>query len=148
MRITKTARVGWAKSPARATLRVHGVRAILPTRRRMDPRVGKGAGGTVRVDRALARLCPPYTNSRRGIAEAREVRPLLVGARRQLEQAGGGAAKDVVLGLFRQERQVPDAAGQVEVPVRIVRRIKQLSVGVDHLERACERAQVLGLHRL
>src|SRR5262245_2511006 len=136
MRVTTAVRVGWAKSHAVAAPRVHGARAILPTRNRMDPRVGKGAEGNVRVDGALARLCPPYTNSRRGIAEPREVRPLLIVTRRQLEQASGGAAEDVVLGLFRQERQVPDAAGQVEVPVRIVRRVEQLRVRVDHLERA------------
>src|SRR5262245_51219606 len=136
MRIATRARVGWAKSPAVAAPRVHGARAILPTCRRMDPRVGKGAEGNVRVDGAFARLYPPYTNSRRGIAEPRQVCPLLVVARRQLEQAGGGAAEDAVLGLFRQERQVPDAAGQVEVPVRIVRRVEQLRVRVDHLERA------------
>src|SRR4029079_659694 len=60
------------------------------------------------------------------IAELDQVFLLLLVARRQLEQARRGAAKDVVLGLLREERQVVDRRGQVEVPVRIVRRVEQL----------------------
>src|SRR5262249_29791909 len=70
-------------------------------------------------------------HSRRCAAEAREVRLLLVVARRQLEQARRGAAQDVVLALFRHERQVPDAARQIEVPVRIVGGVEQMAFGVD-----------------
>src|SRR3954447_25269637 len=40
------------------------------------------------------------------IAELLQVLFLLLVARRQLEQARRGAAEDVVLGLFREERQV------------------------------------------
>src|SRR5262245_43342557 len=55
------------------------------------------------------------------VAELLQVLFLLLVARRQLEQPGCGAAQDVVLRLFAQERQVVDRRGQVEVPVRVVR---------------------------
>src|SRR5262249_33670607 len=74
---------------------------------------------------------------RRGeIAEPLEVLFLLLVARRQLEQARRGAAEDVVLRLLRQERQVRDGRGQIEVPVRIVRGVHQLRLRIDHAERA------------
>src|SRR4029078_11995222 len=73
------------------------------------------------------------------IAEFLEVRFLLVVARRQLEQSRRSAAENIVLGLLRQERQIVDRARQVEIPVRIVRGIQQLGLGVDHAEGAFER---------
>src|SRR5262245_65990859 len=69
------------------------------------------------------------------IAEPLEVLLLLLVARRQLEQARRGAAQDVVLGLLRQELQVVDGCGQIEVPVWIVRRVEQLRLRIDHAER-------------
>src|ERR1700730_18059078 len=62
----------------------------------------------------------------REITEPLEVALLLVGARGQLEQPGRGPAEDVVLGLLREEGQIPDPARQLEVPVRIVGRVEQL----------------------
>src|SRR5690242_16361373 len=66
------------------------------------------------------------------VAELDQVFLLLLVARRQLEQARRGAAKDVVLGLLRKERQVGDRRRQVEVPVRIVGGVEQLGFRVDH----------------
>src|SRR5262245_29734777 len=60
------------------------------------------------------------------IAELLQVGLLLLVARRQLEQARRGAAQDVVLRLLRQELQVVDGRGQVEIPVRVVRRVEEL----------------------
>src|SRR5262249_54014667 len=85
---------------------------------------------------------------RRQIAEARQILFLLLVTRRQLEQPRRGAAENVVLGFFRQERQVPDRRRQVEIPVRIVRRIKELGLGIHHAERALHRLVILNLHRL
>src|SRR4051812_34975162 len=73
--------------------------------------------------------------SGREIAELLEVRFLRLVARRQLEQPRRGAAQDVVLGLLRQELQVVDGRGQVEVPVRVVRRVEELRFRIDHAER-------------
>src|SRR6202012_5583978 len=70
-----------------------------------------------------AEACSPSRRVGGEIAELLQVGLLLLVARRQLEQARGGAAEDVVLGLLRQERQVVDGRRQVEVPVRIVRRV-------------------------
>src|SRR6185437_9490479 len=53
---------------------------------------------------------------RRQIAEALQIGLMLVVTRRQLEQARGGAADDVVLGLLGEERQVPDGRRQIEIP--------------------------------
>src|SRR4029450_10014825 len=82
------------------------------------------------------------------IAEPLEVLALLLVTRRQLEQPRGGAAENVVLGLLREERQVVDRRGQIEIPVRIIRRVKELRLGVDHTEGALQRLAVLYLHRL
>src|SRR5262249_58312896 len=74
-------------------------------------------------------LAPCYWIDLRGgrkVAELLEVRFLRLVARRQLEQARRGAAQDVVLGLLRQELQVVDRRGQIEVPMRVVRRVKEL----------------------
>src|SRR3954471_19712487 len=64
------------------------------------------------------------------VAELDQVFFLLLVARRKLEQPRRGAAKNVVLGLLRQERQIVDRARQVEVPMRIVRSIEQLGFRV------------------
>src|SRR5262252_6368665 len=69
------------------------------------------------------------------IAEPLEVLFLLLVARRQLEQARRGAAQDVVLGLLRQELQIVDGRGQVEVPMRIIRGVEELRLRVHHAER-------------
>ena len=61
-----------------------------------------------------------FRSGRGEVAELLQARLLRLVARRQLEQPRRGAAEDVVLGLFRQERQVADRRRQVEVPVRIV----------------------------
>src|SRR4029077_5059329 len=79
----------------------------------------------------------------REIAEFLEVLLLLVVARRQLEQPRRGAAENVVLGLLRQEGQVVDRARQVEIPVRVIRGVEQLGLGVDHAEGAFERLAIL-----
>src|SRR4029077_17308437 len=84
--------------------------------------------------------------SGREIAELLEVRLLRLVARRQLEQARRGAAQDIVLAFLRHEREIVDGRGQVEVPVRIVRRVKELRFRIDHAERALQRAHVLDLH--
>src|SRR5690606_8000254 len=102
-------------------------------RRATACRIGGSSAGCSRRDPPRS-MVPP--SGRRGqIAEALEVCLLLVVARRQFERARGGAAEDVVLALLAQERQVRDRAGQIEVPVRIIRGIHQLGVGVDHAER-------------
>src|SRR5882757_7695616 len=82
------------------------------------------------------------------IAKSPQIFFLLLIARRQLEYSRGGPAEYVVLGLLRQERQIPYGARQIEVPVRIVRRIHQLRFRIDHAERAFERHHILALHRL
>src|SRR5215204_6660454 len=73
---------------------------------------------------------------------------LRLAARLEPEQASSGAAQDVVLGLLAQEWQVVNRRGQVEVPVRIVGRVHELRLRIDHLERAFERFEVLHLHGL
>src|SRR6266508_4823901 len=60
------------------------------------------------------------------VAELLQVLFLLLVARRQLEQARRGAAEDVVLRLLGQEGLIVDRCRQIEVPVRIVRRVEQL----------------------
>src|SRR5262249_40256529 len=85
--------------------------------------------------RGLSRRCQ--------IAKAQKVLFLLGVARRQLEQPRRGATENIVLGLFRQERQVPDRRRQVEVPVRIVRGIEKLRLRIHHAERALHRLVIL-----
>src|SRR5262249_23613565 len=68
---------------------------------------------------------------------------LLLVARRQLEQARGGAAEDVVLALLGEERQVVDRRRQVEIPVRVVRGVEQVVLRIHHAERALHRLAVL-----
>src|SRR5262245_4932273 len=80
--------------------------------------------------------------SRREVAEPLEIGLLLRAARWQLEQARGVAAENIVLGLLGEERQVPDSARHVEIPMRVIRCVKELRLRVDHLERAGERPQV------
>src|SRR4029077_5640476 len=84
----------------------------------------------------------------RQITEAFKIVFLLLIARRQLEQPRRGAAENIVLALFRQERQVPDRRRQVEIPVRIIRRIKELRLRIHHAERALHCLVILNLHRL
>src|ERR1700730_377823 len=93
------------------------------------PKRGEGA------HRASAACSDQSRASGSKIAEPLQILLLLLRARRQLEQTGRVAAENVVLGLLRQERQVPDPARQVEVPVRIVGRVEQLRLRVDQLER-------------
>src|SRR5215510_14522140 len=62
----------------------------------------------------------PASWSRRQIAVPDQVLLLLLVARRQLEQARCGAAKDVVLRSLREKGDVPDRAWQIEIPVRII----------------------------
>src|SRR5262249_20275702 len=103
-----------------------------------------------KISRFIADLLLRKFKLRRGgeIAEPLQVLFLLVVARRQLEQARRRAAENIVLGLLRQERQVPDRRRQVEIPMRIVRRIEELRLGIHHAERALHRVVVLNLHRL
>src|SRR5262249_51318740 len=54
------------------------------------------------------------------IAEPAQILLLPLVARRKLEQPRSGAAKNVVLRLLGEKRQVPDTARQVEVPMRII----------------------------
>src|SRR5262245_27728464 len=76
---------------------------------------------------AAARWSPATSLISSGeIAELLQVLLLLLVARRQLEEARRGAAKNVVLRLLGQERQVQNGARQIEIPVWIVRRIEQL----------------------
>src|SRR4029077_16012275 len=96
-------------------------------------RVSSPTRATARDARGERDRKPPLG---RDVAELREVLALLLVARRKLEQPGRGAAQDVVLGLLRDEFEIEDRARQVEVPVRIVGRIEQLGLRVDHAERA------------
>src|SRR5271155_3774827 len=75
---------------------------------------------------------PRVAASSHEVAESLEVAALRLVARRQLEQARRGAAEDIVLCPLGQERQVPDRARQVEVPVRIVRCVQKLGFRIDH----------------
>src|SRR5436305_8479286 len=95
-------------------------------------------GGSVPIRPPLA-MHHAHRASRREIAEPLEIGLLLRAARRQLEQAGRVAAENVVLGLLREKRQVPDPARHVEIPVRVIRGVEQLRLRVDHLEGAGER---------
>src|SRR5215510_5912422 len=87
--------------------------------RERKPPPGRPGGGC-----CLTPLLSDHSGGGSQVAEPLEVLLLLLVAWRQLEQAGRGAAQDVVLGLFRQELQVVDGRGQVEVPVRIIRGVE------------------------
>src|SRR6187200_2993552 len=90
-----------------------------------------------RISRAtISSWTVPIDASGHEIAEAAEVLFLLLVARRQLVQARGVAAEDVVLGLLREERQVPDRRRQVEIPMRIVGGVEELRFRIDHAEGA------------
>ena len=66
-------------------------------------------------------LCPRRAKqSRHEISESLQIGALRLAARLESEQAGCGAAEDVVFCLFGKEGEVPDRARQVEIPVRIV----------------------------
>src|SRR5439155_5425674 len=85
-----------------------------------------GGGGLV------CATCSPRLRrlSRGQIPELLQVLFLLLVPWRQIKQSRRGAAEDVVLGLLGEERQVVDGRGQIEVPVRVVRRIQKLRLGV------------------
>src|SRR5690349_19302710 len=70
-------------------------------------------------------------------ATSRHLRELR--AELQAEHARRVAAENVAFRGLAQERQIVDRARQVEVPVRIVRRIKELRLRLDHAERGLER---------
>ena len=73
----------------------------------------------------------------------------LAGAGVELEQLARILAKDVVLGLHGEERQVIDHRRQIHVPVRIVGGVDELRLGVHHLERLLQHRKVTDhLHRL
>src|SRR5262245_30148057 len=122
---------GWGDLAASTRIRIHptplaasqalGVSRPSPSRGGWAPSKRRERGAH-RASRTCSDL-PAESRSR--IAEPLQILPLLLIARRQLEQARGGAAQDVVLGLLRQKRQVPDPARHVEIPVRIVGGVKQ-----------------------
>src|SRR5260370_32519176 len=86
-----------------------------------------------------------YTSLRGGGHAPRRQAPLLHlrQHRLEIEQAPRVLAQDVAPALLAQERQIVDDARQVHVPMRIVRGIEQLRLGVDHLEGELERLPIL-----
>jgi hypothetical protein len=68
--------------------------------------------------------------------------------RLQVEHPGGVAAQDAALLAFVQERQVVDGGRRVEIPMRPVRRVEKLRLGLDRLERRLDQLHVVKLDRL
>ena len=66
----------------------------------------------------------------------------------EIEEFRRVAAQDIALRLLVQEGQIIDHAGQIEIPMRIVRRIHELRFRIDHAEGAFQRFHILNFHRL
>src|ERR1700722_9015343 len=66
----------------------------------------------------------------------------------EVEDSRRVEAKDVSLGLLREERQVGDLLRQIEIEMRPVRCVQKLGLGLDHVERTLKRLEVVRFHRL
>src|SRR5215208_6543483 len=81
-------------------------------------------------------------------APSRGLSQLLYWRRIEVEDSRRVESKNVSFGLLRQKWQVDDFARQVEVEMRPIRSKQQLSVGLDHIERALKRLAIGRLHGL